>query len=134
MGSAEWIAFGSLLFVIASGGGGVIWRLGTVRTEILGQIGKGKLDAVKQIADVKKELEEKLDRAYMDFGDAPLALREKLSILELHVEREFVSKREYDKDQAQLMEFLKGLRESVEKRLDKIDEKLEKNAGSQHRH
>lgn len=126
MGASEWLAFGGLISTIILGIIGIMSRLSSNRVEILDRITKNKDIFLEETRKIRVDLEERIDRTYKDFGETLAGFRVKINNIELHMEREFVSKREYDKDQARLFEMIERLGKSIEKRLDKIDEKLEK--------
>lgn len=141
MDASFWIAFAALIFTIltVSGGGlaALFNRMESNNRDIVEQISalKSNLDseteairtaAFVEYRELRREMNDGWGKAYLEFGEAPKALREKLSQVELFMRDEFVSKREYDKDQKRLFDMLKALGESIEKRLDRIDQRLEK--------
>lgn len=140
MDAAQWIAFGGLLVVIASGGSGVIWKLGQNKTEIIDRIAKTRDGYTAALALMRQDFDREIDVLRREIeaserrGAEPIhAMREKVSTVELYIRDHYVSKREYERDHAQLLLALRSMQEAIEKRLDAYEERIEKVVGLQGR-
>lgn len=144
MEPAAWIAFAALLITIASLGGGTIWKLATNRAEIIDRITVTKDSVDSDISGLYKRIDQAVENARRDLeaaerrGVEPIfAIREKVAQVELFIRDHFVSKREYEKDHAQLLLAIREMQDSlmssqdrmrveIEKRLDMYEERMEK--------
>lgn len=140
MTSEAWIAFGALLFTIFTVSGGGLWalfsRMSTNKDLLLEQMKNfgeevdTEFTAIRQSAhieykDIRKEFNDSLTKAYLEMGEAPKAIREKVTQIELFMRDQFLTKHEYEKDHDRLLETIKMLGESIGRRLDKFEEKLD---------
>lgn len=137
MEASAWIAFAALMLTVLTVSGGGLWAL-------LNKMDNNKKEYGKVISDTKRDtdtrlqaLEGKHDREFAHLGLAleaserraaePVhAIREKVTNVELYIRDNYVSKREYEKDYAQLLLAIKSIQESIEKRLDAYEERVEK--------
>lgn len=111
----------------------MIWKLSTNKTEILGQLFRNKEAALNFVNDLRKEIERDLEvirrelEAIERRGAEPIfAIREKVATVELYIRDQYVSKREYERDHAQLLLVLRNMQEALEKRLDSYEDRVEK--------
>lgn len=94
MGASEWIAFGGLLFTIASGGLGVVVVLFNNKAAILEQMRLNKEDldqelnairmsAYEEYKTLREEIQNVKDLARKEFGETIRSIREKINEVEL---------------------------------------------------
>lgn len=137
MTAEGWVAFAALVFTILSVSGGGLYALfnkaDSNKTELLKVITAvrdfseeraSRLEAFcnRELDIFKRDVEAMERRA----GEPIFAIREKIAAVELFIRDTFVSKREYERDYAQLLLALKNMQESIEKRLDAYEERVEK--------
>ena len=147
MEPSAWIAFAALMVTVFAVSGGGLWALFSKLDTTKVLLGKMVTETRSAVETQHKGLELKVEQAFATLSrevealerrsaEPILALREKVTQIELYVRDTFVSKREYEKDHAQLLLALKDIQEAIEKRLDAYEERVEKaieNLGAQGR-
>lgn len=145
MGATEWIAFGGLLFTILTVSGTGLWalfsKMGTNKEELkkdLVEIKAGfmsETDVIRQAAfteykEVRSEMNEKIQQAFLQLGEAPRAIREKVGQLELFVRDTYLPKPDYYREQNLLGESIRRMSEMFERRFSSFEKKLEEDRKS----
>lgn len=110
--SIDWL---HLLYVVMAGVvGGIsglvagIWRMARFEPELRREI-------TQEIAETAHELEQKIDNEVGNFGETLHALREKINEVELHIERKFVDKEDFNDFRKEWREDMRELKESIGK-------------------
>lgn len=124
MTTEAWIAFGSLLFVIASGGATVIWKLASNKAEIIDRINNSKSSIYKEVDKLAADWKRELEVVAREAAEPIFAIREKVGQVELYIRDTYITKREYEKDHAQLLIVLRDMQEALEKRLDAHEDRV----------
>lgn len=145
MGATEWIAFGGLLFTILTVSGAGLWalfsRMGTNKEELkkdLIEVKAGftsETDVIRQAAfteykEVRSEMNEKIQQAFLQLGEAPRAIREKVGQLELFVRDTYLPKPDYYREQNLLGESIRRMTEMFERRFLSFEKKLDEDRKS----
>lgn len=129
MDASQWIAFGSLLFVIASGGIGVVVVLYNNKTAILDRMAINKseleqdLNAIRMAAyeeyrTLRREMQEASKQASSEFGEALKAIREKI------IQVEFWTRDQIQNTRSALYTKLDDMRVELSLRSDRIEERI----------
>lgn len=133
----EFVPLAALIVTILVASGSVIWKLANNKTEIIEKLGAAQKKSDDELASIRtaafieykelrREITDKIDTAYRELGEAPKALREHVSSFEIFVRDKFLLKTDYERDQDRLLLAFKTLSESVEKRLDAFESKMER--------
>ena len=140
MTSEAWIAFGALLFTIFTVSGGGLWALfsrmssnkETILSEMktFGEEVDTEFTAIRQAAhieykDIRKEFNDALAKAYLEMGEGPKAIREKVNQIELFMRDNYLLKEDYARAHDRLLDTIKLLGESIDRRLDRFEKKLD---------
>lgn len=136
MAAEVWIAGAGLLVTIFIAAGSVIWKLSENKGEILRAIAKQKddfdaeLTAIRQAAfieykDLRREVDDKIEKVYREVGEAPKALREHVTQMELWMRDNLLPRKEYERDQDQVLASVKTLSDTIDRRLNTVDKKLD---------
>jgi len=135
-----WIAFGGLMFTILTVSGGGLWALFTrmqenreaaekslkeFKSSFDAELDSFRIAAYTEYKDIRQEYKSALDQAYLQLGEAPKALREKINEVELWMRDHLLPKKEYERDQDQLLTTINRLAETAIKRLDSIEKKMD---------
>lgn len=139
-GATVWIAFGALLFTIFTVSGGGLWalfsRMETHKAFFSQKIDelelehKTEIDSVRMAAfaeykELRREMNEGWGKAYLEFGEAPKALREKITQVELFMRDTYVPLKLYERGQDQVLEAIRMLSAQTEKKLDSLEKKID---------
>lgn len=137
MEPSAWIAFAALMLTILTVSGGGLWAL-------FSKIETNRASHAKLVADTQKLQDSKLSELAKHHerdmegvrrdlesverraAEPLFAIREKVAGVELYIRDYFVSKREYEKDYAQLLLAIRQMQEAIEKRLDSYEDRVEK--------
>lgn len=96
MGNSEWIALGALIVAIVGSASGIMLKLADNRNAILARISENKeaiddeLTAMRQASyqeytELRREIEDTSAKAYREFGESLLAIREKVNQIEIWI-------------------------------------------------
>lgn len=139
-GSA-WIAFAALMVTILTVSGGGLWalfsRMDTNKNISMRQVEQVKqsfdtelevirLAAYTEYKELRREMNDGWGKAYLEFGEAPKALREKISQVELFMRDTYVPFKIYERGQDQVLETIRAFASQSEKKFDMIEKKLDK--------
>lgn len=101
------------LITVAAGG---VWKLSRVEQALR--------EAITQSRD---EVEQKNEKHIHDVGESLQAIRQKMSELELDMSKNYVRRDGYYKERAELSADIKELGDRIEKRLDRMEAKIDTN-------
>lgn len=126
----------------------MIWNLSRNKTEIVEKISADKTEILERISATKSVLDRELDasrqaafteykeirhevatliaKAYRELGESPRALREHVNSMELWMRDNLLPRKEYERDQDQILKAIERLTETMESRFSSIDRKLER--------
>lgn len=141
-----WIAATGLLFTVSISAGTIIWRLADVRAllvneitslrqEIEKEIAVNKLSTVQEHELLRRELHEVVDRRSREYGECVSAVRVKVTQVELWIRDQlafYALKEDFQRGQDQVLEALKHLGETVDRRFGTMEEKLDRRFGEGH--
>lgn len=92
-------------------------------------LGKSRTKLTEKIDEIRLELERKIDQetdiAVHDFGETVSAIRQKMTDMELWNRDTFVTKATFNLVAAQNRDFWQRFEDKMDKRLDRIEEKLD---------
>jgi hypothetical protein len=139
MTAEVWVAGAGLLVTIFLASGAVIWKLAEVKASVLGelQIHKDALDveltAIRQAGYqeyklLRQEINDVSAQTYREFGETVQAVREKINQVELWVRDQFgnyLLKSDFERDHDHILESLRTLNATVERRFNTLEEKLD---------
>lgn len=141
MDKAEaWIAFAALLVTIFVVSGGGLWALlskmdetknllqadiNSLKKTLDEEVNAIRSAAFVEYKDLRRELNELVSKMYLDFGEAPKALREKIGQVELWIRDNLLPRKEYERDQDQILDSIKLLTKVMETRFTSLDGKFD---------
>lgn len=141
MSPQVWVAFAALMVTVLVVSGTGLWvlfsKLESNRTSLEQALLRNKddldneIEAIRAAAyaeykELRREMSDGIQRAYLEFGEAPKALREKMTQLELFMRDTYLPKRDYERAQDQIAEALKDFEKHLETRLGSFEKKLDK--------
>lgn len=136
-----WVAFAALMVTLFVVSGTGLWALfskmekNRISLERVISDHKANLDAevealrtaaFLEYKELRREMTDAIQKAYLDFGEAPRALREKISQVELFMRDTYLPTRLYERAQDQVTKALEDLEEHLETRLVGFEKKLDK--------
>lgn len=125
----NWVAFAGLLFTILTVSGGGLWalmsKMNTIKESNDREVETIRLAAFLEYKELRREMNEGWGKAYLEFGEAPKAIREKLSQVELFMRDTYVPLKLYERGQDQVLEAIKALATQSEKRFESLDKKID---------
>lgn len=129
-GAGAYIAFATLMFTFVTTTATVSWFLSSKMNSNKESYLR-KIDEIKSLSDnaldrFRTEVQMRFDTAYRELGEAPAAIRAKVGEVELILERQFLRKDDYVRDQDRLLLAFRSFTEAIEKKLDSVESKLEK--------
>jgi hypothetical protein len=99
---------------------GGTWTLARSRGKLIEKIDEAKLE-------LDRRINAETDTAFKQFGETVAALRQKMNEMELWNRDNFVSKGTFTAVMGEIKENQRRLEEKIDRRFDKIDEKLDRN-------
>lgn len=135
--AADWIAFAALMLTIIVTAGGVVAKVGSIKTYLVEQLifSRREIDTEldnlrghfeKADADLRRNMQSQFEKAYRELGEAPAALREHVRSVELFIRDNYLLRKDYERDQDRLLLAFDSLSKAVEKRLDASELRIEK--------
>ena len=136
-----WVAFAALMFTILTVSGGGIWALfskleaNRIALENTLSDHKENLDneieiirtaAFAEYKELRHEMNDGWAKAYLEFGEGPKAMREKITQVELFMRDTYLPISRFEREQDQVMEFLKNLQTHIESRMAAFEKKLDR--------
>lgn len=107
----------SLIVTLVAMAAGGVWKLSRVEAALRTDI--------KQSRD---EVEQKQDRVSREFGETVTAIRQKLHDVELWTANTFLRRDSFDRAQEDIKAEMKALGDKLEARLERMEEKIDRNA------
>ena len=141
MSPQVWVAFAALMVTVLTVSGTGLWVLFSklesnrasleetfdIHKEALdGEIEAIRIAAYTEYKELRREMAEGIQRAYLEFGEAPRALREKVAQVELFIRDNYLLKRDYERSQDQISNALKDFEKHLEEKLGHFEKKLDR--------
>jgi len=120
------IALAGLFLTIAMGGGGVVWKITRMGNEIRDHIDTETRILNSKLADIQRQQLEEVAGLRREAGESIAAIRTKVHEIETWARDEFVRKGSFETVVARMEKGIEGLGEKIERRLDKMAERIEK--------
>lgn len=122
MTNSDWLQLGSMIVTILIASGGVL-RMAFRRIDI--EVETLRLASLAEHKEIRRETIESFTKAYLELGEAPKAIRTHVNSMELWMRDNLLPRKEYERDQDQVLSSVKVLTETIERRFSTLDRKLD---------
>jgi hypothetical protein len=114
MDAQTFVVVGTFVLTLLAFAGGIVWKLSRVETSLRADI-----------VQARDEVEARSDKSIHDVGESLQAMRQKIADVELDMLKNYVRRDGYYKERAELSTDIKELGDRIEKRLDKMEAKID---------
>lgn len=125
------IAFGAMvvsgLVAVVNG----IWTLGQSRRETDDKIAEKDKSLTEDLTGLERRFKTDIDQSIRFVGESLTAIRQKITEIELWNRDHFIDRNTFQLEIANLRRSIERLEEKLEKRLDRIDAKLDKGTSAE---
>ena len=129
MAESSWIAFAALMVTIMTVSGGGLWalfaKMNSIKASTDTEVEAIRMAAYLEYKELRREMNDGWSKAYLEFGEAPKALREKINEVELFMRDQYVTQKTYARDQDQILAMFKALNETLDRRFTSLEKKFD---------